>query len=393
MPNAYEVKVNRMRARKARLMEMRHKRVKSLSEGPAGRYRKVSGILSDGPMPVNTTARTASPAASGGHNPITGRYSTDNLSYPLNVGDDPQQGHHIIFEIDVVDKGKLKALKEARATIARIEKNLAGGHPSALGRADRMSKHQIEGFNAAKALVASTKPAKGPSRSLTMSKLPTKRSKGFIALYMPANIKVQYAAEYGEENIGVVAEGASDIIDAFMAGADSKETTLNALDQVATGIKQMGTAALDAIAPGAKHVMALNEGRVITPRMELMFKGIGRRNFSFEFSFLPKSEPEAIAVEKIIHKFKFHMASNYTTGAEGVRKMDIPDHFQIKYMYHNAENLHLNRISTCVLKGLDVNYGGDRFVAYGDGRPQATKINLTFEELEIITKDDIALGY
>ena len=87
------------------------------------------------------------------------------------------------------------------------------------------------------------------------------------------------------------------------------------------------------------------------------------------------------------------MASNFSTGAEGVRKMDIPDNFNIRYMYHNAENLHLNKISTCVLKAMDVEYGGDRFVAYGDGRPQATKISLTFLEIELITKDDIALGY
>ena len=384
MPNAYEVKVSRMRTRRN---EMKTKILKSLSEGPAGRYRKVSGILSDGPMPANTTGNTSSGATAGGGSPIAGRYSTDNLSYPLNVGDDPQQGHHIIFEIDVVDKGKIEANKIERRRNAMVKMLSEGGDPEAGGAAIQ--------FLEQKTVKDAAKNASGGKkmRSLTYKKIPTQRSKGFIALYMPANIKVQYAAEYGEEEIGLVAEGASDIIDAFMQGASAEETTLKALDQFATGIKQMGTKALDAVAPGAKHVMALNEGRVITPRMELMFKGIGRRNFSFEFSFLPKSEQEAIAVEKIIHKFKFHMASNYTTGAEGVRKMDIPDHFQIKYMYHTAENLHLNRISTCVLKGMDVNYGGDRFVAYGDGRPQATKINLTFQELEIITKDDIALGY
>ena len=379
--------------------EIKYKATKSLAQGPAGRYIKTVGILntsgsmSNAPMPVTTSQISQ---AQPGANPIAGRYSTSNLSYPLDVGDDPQQGHHIIFEIDEINKGKIKALKEARANIRRIEKNLAGGHPSALGvgNVNKMSNEAIVGFNASKALVASqTASGSGPGRSLTMSKLPTTRSAGFIALYMPASVKVNYAADYGEEEIGVVAEGGSDIIEAFMQGKDSKETTLNLLDQAATGIKQMATKALDAVAPGAKHMMALNEGKVITPRMELMFKGIGRRDFSFEFSFLPKSEQEAIAVEKIIHKFKFHMASNFTAGAEGVRKMDIPDHFNIRYMYHNSENFHLNRISTCVLKGMDVEYGGDRFVAYGDGRPQQTKLSLSFQELEIITKSDIEVGY
>jgi hypothetical protein len=87
------------------------------------------------------------------------------------------------------------------------------------------------------------------------------------------------------------------------------------------------------------------------------------------------------------------MASNYDTGAAGVRKMDIPDHFNIKYMYKDTENLHLNRISTCVLKDMEISYGGDRYVTYPDGRPQSSQISLTFQELEIITKNDIALGF
>jgi hypothetical protein len=62
-------------------------------------------------------------------------------------------------------------------------------------------------------------------------------------------------------------------------------------------------------------------------------------------------------------------------------------------MYKGNENTHLNRISTCVLTKMDVNYGADRFVAYEDGVPQTTKLNLSFTELEIITRDKIKEGY
>ena len=41
---------------------------------------------------------------------------------------------------------------------------------------------------------------------------------------------------------------------------------------------------------GSEAVFAINRGSIITPRMELMFEGIARRDFSFNFSFLPKSE-------------------------------------------------------------------------------------------------------
>ena len=357
--------------------------------GGGSGYKKVVGLpyMQDIPVAARAAAANKSqsmPAASPA-SPIAGRYSTSNLSYPLNVEDDPQQGHHIIFEINQVDKGKMEANKIERRRQAMVKMLTAGGDPEAGG---------VQGMSQ-KVIKDASKNATGGKkmRSLTMKKRPTKRTSGFIALYMPAAVKVQYAADYGEEEIGILAETGAGIIEGLMQGRPGGETAMKALGGLETGVKQAAVAALEAIAPGAKAIMALNEGKVITPKMELMFKGIGRRDFSFEFSFLPKSEQEAIVVESIIHKFKFHMASNYTTGAEGVRKMDIPDNFNIRYMYHNAENLHLNKISTCVLKGMDVEYGGDRFVAYGDGRPQATKISLTFQELEIITKDDIALGY
>ena len=44
-----------------------------------------------------------------------------------------------------------------------------------------------------------------------------------------------------------------------------------------------------------------------------------------------------------------------------VRELNIPDVFDIKYMYRDRENSYLNKISTCSLTGMDVQYGGDRY--------------------------------
>ena len=121
-----------------------------------------------------------------------------------------------------------------------------------------------------------------------------------------------------------------------------------------------------------------------------MFEGIGRREFSYEFTFIPKDVEEAETIHDIVKQFKYHMASNYTDGT--FREMQIPSFFNIRYMYRSKENTHLNKISTCALESMDVSYGGDRFVAYEDGRPQTTKISLKFKELEIITKNAIDNG-
>ena len=96
------------------------------------------------------------------------------------------------------------------------------------------------------------------------------------------------------------------------------------------------------------------------------------------------------------------MASNYGTGGmggvDGVREMDIPDFFNIRYMYgkgtgRESNNPHLNLIKQCVLTTCSIEYGADRYKAYADGRPQTTKLSLGFQELEIITKTYIGQGY
>ena len=42
---------------------------------------------------------------------------------------------------------------------------------------------------------------------------------------------------------------------------------------------------------------------------------------------------------------------------------------------------------------MDVQYGGDRYVAYESGVPQTTNLTLNFIEFEIITRELIEAGY
>ena len=42
---------------------------------------------------------------------------------------------------------------------------------------------------------------------------------------------------------------------------------------------------------------------------------------------------------------------------------------------------------------MDVEYGGDRYVAYEDGVHQTTKLTLSFTEFEIITRSHIEQGF
>ena len=332
------------------------------------------------------------------------RNATVNLAYPLNVEGDPQQGHYITFYVRITDPAKLRAFKKAKANIAEVEKKLAAAASGAraftgagvVDVANHISDQQLDQYKSDKALVEGNKQTESgiKQNSIVMKSRPTVRLKGAISLYMPPSVQVSYESKYGEQEIGFLAEGGYNIIKQFQSGAKSKDLAMSGLNTLELGAKKAILKTLDVAAPGAGALFALDEGRVITPKMELMFEGIGRRNFSFTFTFIPKSAQEAKVVKNIILMFKTHMSADYAgQGASGTGSMSFPDQFDIEYMHMGKLNPNLNKIATCALTKMDVQYGGDRYVAYEDGVPQTTNLTLNFTEFEIITRELIEAGY
>ena len=330
----------------------------------------------------------------------TNNYSTPSLSYPLNVEGDPQQGHYISFYARVQNKAKLKAFKAKQDRIDKTNKRIA----AETGRGNladfneigvAIDEHAISGFTYAEDAATVRGTYSGvKSNSIQLKRNVTVRDATAISLYMPPSIQVSYESKYGDQDIGFLAEGGFDAIKAFQRGDDAEAVTKNVLETVDLGLKQAILKTLDVAAPGASTLFAINRGKIIAPKMELMFEGIGRRSFSFAFVFIPKSEQEAEVVKQIIYKFKHHMAANFTGGgSSGQREMGFPDMFDIEYMHIGKQNPNLNKIATCALTKMDVEYGGDRYVAYEGGVPQTTKLSLNFTEFDIITKEHVEAGF
>jgi hypothetical protein len=376
-------------------------------------------------------------------------FTTTNLVYPMNVEGDPMQGHYIMFMINEADSATLHAEK-AGMTAKSVAKKLAreanipvggqaghgegmdflagqGGNPGHNefgGMSTVVEKNQIEHF---KSDVQKKKSGQS-THSLALKKHSTTRLDTAISLYMPPSVSVSYGINYKDAEVGVMAETGSKVINDLLQAKDFSVGALSAAGKKALGSagsgalqwgKEAGIKALDTFAPGAETLIALERGAIITPRMELMIEGVSRRSFSYKFDFIPKSAQEALIVEDIIYAFKFHMHPEYVknavagtgkesskiaskAGISGVgREMTIPSTFDIVYMHQKKSNAFLNKISTCFLKSMDVQYGGDRFTAYestkgnfGSGPPpQRTSITLNFSEMEIITKERIAEGF
>ena len=354
------------------------------SGSPAAPPHSALGFMQGNPVPAKTTSKLD---------------TVEILSYPTNVVTDEQQGHYIMFEIYEQNPAKLaatKGLNAIKGALGKAEKQTGSDDTNDGAHADgdqiKNSEEDVKEF----------KKSSGPN-SLQLAKNATKRMDTVVALYMPPTVQVSYGANYNEQEIGVMAESANAAISAF---SDSRTGGADILDSFVSGVKAAAPGAISGVvnslkqaAPqGSAAIFAINSGSVITPRMELMFEGIQRRNFSFNFDFIPKSAQEAHIIEKIVKKFKYHMAANFGRrgglgGIDGVREMTIPDFFQITYMYLGDANPHLNLIKKCVLLNTSVEYGADRFKAFANGQPQTTKLSLNFSELEIITKDYVSQGY
>ena len=135
-------------------------------------------------------------------------------------------------------------------------------------------------------------------------------------------------------------------------------------------------------------------------RMELIFSGVAKREFNYNFKFLPKSLQEAKVVREIINTFKFHMLPELMGDPGTSRDFVTPDTFDIEYHWVGSgeHNSYLNKVSTCVLQNFNVKYGGGRYSTHvadetNNTPPVESEISLSFKELEIITKTRASEGF
>ena len=325
----------------------------------------------------NPTSSVPASGQSGVRTPAQNKLGIKMLQYPNDVGD-AGQGHYILFKIHEVNDGKI-----------------------------------VKGNNA-----SSTSTGGRRNRSLAL-KNTSKRTKTQIALYMPPAVKAEYSSEYTDTEISSLSEALRDSVLTMLR--TRKFPTLDELKAKAAErgsdiAIEMGVATAQTLPlpSGLLEAGFLAAGKIRSKKMELMFTGVKRRAFAYQFVFIPKSKNESVVIDKIIYEFKKAMLPKYTTGFLGAnsndRTLSIPTTFDVEYFFSSGtggskQNNFLNKIATCYLTDMSVEYGGDRYKAYspsqterpaggGEGAPpQRTTINLNFAEIEIITQEDVDLGF
>ena len=322
---------------------------------------------------------------------FSGGITDQNLMYPIDLASNPNYGHAIQFTVHEYKYGLTTAVS-----------NLTSGSGS-LGQ------------------------ALNPSSSFKLTS--QKDILSTISLYMPDTLNVEFNNIYAdsslEEALGPGKYLAGAIADWASANRGSQQDRSNYLNLYARGL----AAGLGNIANkdlGGTIGMALKT--IPNPQLQLLFKGVGLRTFQFSFIFTPTSSKEATMVESIINAFQYYSAPALLGKSQ--QFLEPPQVFDIKFSFLGGSgltgaitdffgNIGTNILTSqvtgalfgsnqidpsanpakifqvyhpCVLKDINLDYAPNGWAAYADGHPVQTTMTLTFQETDIVTKENIRPG-
>jgi hypothetical protein len=361
-----------------------------------------------------------------------------SFSYPKDITNNIENGHYMLFYVNVQNRSKFQydnfagnpipATKQVK--IVTQETELYG--PASKGAGRTVSKEKIvdvkgegagikayyqdrakkagqigtvygkyEGLNVSlKSGIARQRERTG----IAAKAKTTTRVSDSVAIYLPPNVQDNTSATYNDMQTGMLGYAAAGGLDftKFMGNKDyegAAKALTGSLAGFATEAAKRAAAGLAEALAGAEGATQLANrvfGQADNPYMEVLFESMGIRQFTYNFTFAPRNEEERDDVQAIIQLFRFHMAPELQ-GAQS-RFLTLPSEFDIHYMFQakdgtNSENDYYNKIATCVLENVAVDYTPGQVRSFKDGSPTQITMGLTFKETETLTKDKINAGY
>jgi len=347
-------------------------------------------------------------------------FNFSSISYPRDVTQDMQNGHYMLFYINVQNKTKYKytAAEPSVAGIGNYVTTLSGPRNSIVdtkfvtnGTEDASYRENLVKRGGTGTINKSNgvdlRKGKKAMTGFSSVMPTTTRITDSIAIYLPADVKDATTASYNNAAemgvIGLAAAGGVGFVQAM--GRNDFQAAAGSLLGSAKGIimeaaKRMGSefaGGLSGVDPEAITGFANKAfGQATNPYMEVIFEKVGMRTFSYNFTFSPRNEDETQDVQRIIKMFRFHMLPEMQGANE--RFLTLPSTFDIHYMYQMStdvalENNFYSKIATCVLNGVDVDYTPDGVKSFASGAPTQIKMGLNFMETEMLTKEHVSQGY
>ena len=265
------------------------------SSGAAGRNQSTARVR-DG-LVNGSSPQTKAPMAL--LNRETSKYSTQAFTFPLDVLSEPgmgNQGHYMLFFINQTNHAQIETSsrdkdKQRQAAIdAQKAQEKAGGKQQMVENPFEQQRRDVAKQKRQKEIESKVQKYGSNVSTVVIKRPATTQASHAIALYMPPSVSVQYGAEYQDTQIGAGAAIGAAAFDDIMSGQTLASTAGSALrklgPEVADGMIRMALGAIDMIPglEGAMEVVEMKRGYIRAPQMELAFKGIPKRSFSYDFN-------------------------------------------------------------------------------------------------------------
>ena len=334
------------------------------------------------------------------------------LNYPLKEED--RYGAYIHFFPQQIDGPVLKGGNSLADVFKKVTKSMISvADRSSYGTDTKKEIKTVDGTDNDK-----TKLEKTQARTLY--------NQG-MKIYLPTAFTTTDTLTYDSPSIGVT--GAS--IEAGLNNAEGSVT-----DVIGTGIsnfidtfKTGGNAALGklGVARLSNKFGTTNIGNgvasalrvTVDPNIRTLFRGVGIRNFQFQFKFLASSPEEADEIENIIKRFRYYA---YPESISLSDEIDIsvgfkfPNPFQI-FVKHRGkpekivekneetgeeyitgikfpEGVQIGpKMKTCYLTNVTTNFNPTTMAFHDDGKPVEIDLSLSFTEQTTLNRDDIKEGF
>lgn len=217
-----------------------------------------------------------------------------------------------------------------------------------------------------------------------------------IFLPVPDNLVTGYSMGYSEENLEAYGEGVVELakqaknVMSANQGKDKEKALSEAIDSLrASAVANLGGAlaatglALDQFTGGA---ISVGSGIQRNPHLALLFTGVNFRSHRFSYRFTARTPEEANILQQMIMTFKMAMHPNYKPEFQN-HLFEYPDEFEIEF----SDGLFA--VAPSVLRDFSINYHGQGIPAYHpDKLPVEMHFDMMFQEIYILTKDDIQEG-
>jgi hypothetical protein len=232
-----------------------------------------------------------------------------------------------------------------------------------------------------------------------------------ILLPMPQGLSDQSSVGWGDDSLNTAeAFGAAKISgvlgseDALKGGYDAIKSSVTALTNASkTGAAQKAVQSyfssnlVNSLGgnTSASGLLSRATGQVLNPHMELLFKSVSLRSFTFSFDFAPRDADEALQVKQIIRSFKQQMSpknqaqNGSPNGGAGGIFITSPSVFFLEYRTGSKKHPFLNSFKPMALTNMSVNYAASgAYATYEDATPVHLQMTIGFQELNPIYNED-----